>query len=78
MTGDYHTPAWYVIRHPESSPVGIGLTTASLLVMPLLGWRKRRVGTLLGNPLVRGRLYQFHDSVQQRVKSLVGQSVELD
>jgi divalent metal cation (Fe/Co/Zn/Cd) transporter len=39
--------------HPESSPVGIGLTISSLLVMPLLGWRKRRVGTLLGNPLVQ-------------------------
>jgi len=39
--------------HPEISPVGIGLTLSSLLVMPLLGWRKRRVGTLLRNPLVQ-------------------------
>jgi divalent metal cation (Fe/Co/Zn/Cd) transporter len=38
--------------HPERSPVGIGLTVASLLVMPLLGWRKRRVGSALRNPLV--------------------------
>jgi divalent metal cation (Fe/Co/Zn/Cd) transporter len=38
--------------HPERSPAGIGLTVASLLVMPLLGWRKRRVGTALRNPLV--------------------------
>jgi divalent metal cation (Fe/Co/Zn/Cd) transporter len=38
--------------HPARSPAGIGLTVASLLVMPMLGWRKRRVGTLLGNPLV--------------------------
>jgi divalent metal cation (Fe/Co/Zn/Cd) transporter len=38
--------------HPERSPVGIGLTVGSLLVMPLLGWRKRRVGSALGNPLV--------------------------
>jgi divalent metal cation (Fe/Co/Zn/Cd) transporter len=34
------------------SPVGIGLTVASLLVMPLLGWRKRRVGSALRNQLV--------------------------
>ena len=27
---------------------------------------------------VPGRLYQFHDSVQQRVESLAGQAVELD
>jgi len=39
--------------HPETSPAGIGLTIASLLVMPLLGWRKRRVGARLGNPLVQ-------------------------
>jgi len=37
---------------PERSPIGIGLTVASLLVMPLLGWRKRRVGTSLHNQLV--------------------------
>ena len=38
--------------HPERSPVGIGLTAGSLLVMPLLGLRKRRVGSALRNPLV--------------------------
>lgn len=38
--------------HPEQSPAGIGLTMASLLVMPLLGWRKRRTGAALRNPLV--------------------------
>ena len=38
--------------HPEHSPVGIGLTAASLIVMPLLGWRKRHVGELLRNQLV--------------------------
>lgn len=38
--------------HPERSPVGIGLTGAALLVMPLLGWRKRRTGAALRNPLV--------------------------
>jgi len=37
---------------PERSPIGIGLTVSSLLVMPLLGWRKRRVGRLLGSQLV--------------------------
>jgi divalent metal cation (Fe/Co/Zn/Cd) transporter len=38
--------------HPERSPVGIALIVSSMLVMPLLGWRKRRVGTLLQNQLV--------------------------
>jgi divalent metal cation (Fe/Co/Zn/Cd) transporter len=38
--------------YPERSPAGIGLTVASLLVMSLLGWRKRHVGSALRNPLV--------------------------
>jgi len=38
--------------HPERSPIGIGLTVASLLIMPVLGWRKRRVGTSMHNQLV--------------------------
>jgi divalent metal cation (Fe/Co/Zn/Cd) transporter len=41
-----------VRAHPERSPAGIGLTVASLLVMPLLGWRKRHVGSALRNQLV--------------------------
>jgi divalent metal cation (Fe/Co/Zn/Cd) transporter len=38
--------------HPERSPAGIGLTLGSLLVMPLLGWRKQRVGASLRNQLI--------------------------
>ena len=38
--------------HPERSPAGIGLTISSLLVRPLLGWRKRNAGTALRNQLV--------------------------
>ena len=41
-----------VRAHPERSVAGIGLTVGSLLVMPLLGWRKRHVGSALRNPLV--------------------------
>ena len=37
---------------PESSLPGIVLTAGSLLIMPLLGWRKRRTGEALHNPLL--------------------------
>lgn len=37
---------------PESSPVGIGLAVASLLVMPLLSWAQRRTGRALGSNAV--------------------------
>lgn len=37
---------------PESSPVGIGLAIASLVVMPLLARAKRRTGNALGSVTV--------------------------
>lgn len=37
---------------PDSSPVGIGLATASLLIMPFLSWAQRRIGKALGSNAV--------------------------
>jgi divalent metal cation (Fe/Co/Zn/Cd) transporter len=37
---------------PDPSPVGIGLAVASLVVMPVLAWAKRRVGRELGSSTV--------------------------
>ena len=37
---------------PDTSPVGIGLAAASLIVMPVLTWAKRRTGKALGSATV--------------------------
>jgi divalent metal cation (Fe/Co/Zn/Cd) transporter len=37
---------------PETSPVGIGLAIASLIVMPFLSWAQRRTGRALGSNAV--------------------------
>jgi len=37
---------------PESSPVGIALAIASLVVMPVLSWAQRRTGRALGSATV--------------------------
>jgi divalent metal cation (Fe/Co/Zn/Cd) transporter len=37
---------------PDPSPVGIGLATASLIVMPFLSWAQRRTGKALGSNAV--------------------------
>jgi divalent metal cation (Fe/Co/Zn/Cd) transporter len=37
---------------PDSSPVGIGLAIASLIVMPFLSWAQRRTGKALGSNAV--------------------------
>jgi divalent metal cation (Fe/Co/Zn/Cd) transporter len=40
-------------RHePDSSPVGIGLAIASLVIMPFLSWAQRRTGRRLGSHAV--------------------------
>ncbi|SFP02630.1 Cation efflux family protein [Geodermatophilus dictyosporus] len=37
---------------PDSSPVGIGLAVASLVIMPFLSWAQRRTGRALGSNAV--------------------------
>lgn len=37
---------------PDSSPVGIGLAAASLMIMPFLSWAQRRTGRSLGSNAV--------------------------
>jgi divalent metal cation (Fe/Co/Zn/Cd) transporter len=41
-------------EHPETSRLGIGLSIASLIAMPLLGVAKRRLGTRLGSGATSG------------------------
>ncbi|TDD58048.1 hypothetical protein E1263_21060 [Kribbella antibiotica] len=38
--------------NPDTSPVGIGLAVASLIVMPFLSWAQRRTGKALGSNAV--------------------------
>lgn len=38
--------------NPDTSPVGIGLAIASLIVMPVLSWAQRRTGKALGSNAV--------------------------
>ncbi|HZN75197.1 MAG TPA: cation transporter [Micromonosporaceae bacterium] len=39
-------------NNPDTSPVGIGLAIASLIVMPFLSWAQRRTGKALGSNAV--------------------------
>jgi len=46
---------------PQTSPVGIGLAIASVIIMPFLSWAQRRTGTALGSHAV------VADSTQTRL-----------
>ncbi len=39
---------------PEGSPVGIGLSVAALIVMPILAWRKRTIAARIDSAALRG------------------------
>ncbi len=52
VVGVESTRALVTGAEPEVSPVGIGLTVASLLVMPFLSWAQRRTGKALGSNAV--------------------------
>lgn len=41
-------------EHPHTSWLGIGLSVISLIVMPLLGGAKKRIGARLGSPATTG------------------------
>jgi divalent metal cation (Fe/Co/Zn/Cd) transporter len=51
---------------PEGSPVGIGLTAIALLIMPVLGWLKRREARRLNNPALAA------DAVQSATCAYLG------
>ncbi|PJJ56555.1 cation efflux family protein [Mumia flava] len=44
--------ALLVGHEPDTSPVGIGLAAASLVIMPFLSWAQRRTGRALGSGAV--------------------------
>ncbi|WP_051515617.1 cation transporter [Candidatus Blastococcus massiliensis] len=44
--------ALFAGSEPETSPVGIGLACASLVIMPFLSWAQRRTGRSLGSGAV--------------------------
>lgn len=49
-----YASVWSLVTgaRPESSPVGIGLAIASLLIMPFLSWAQSRTGHALGSGTV--------------------------
>lgn len=56
----------------KSSPVGIALMVSSLIVMPLLGAAKTRLGAALGSPATRGEGMQNHLCAMTAAATLAG------
>lgn len=57
---------------PESSPIGIGITALSLIVMPILARRKRQVGAAMRSRAVEADSMQTSACVYLSVAVLIG------
>lgn len=62
-------------RRPESSEVGIGITIAALIAMPMLAWLKRREARRIGNIALVADATQSATCAYLALITLVGLSV---
>jgi divalent metal cation (Fe/Co/Zn/Cd) transporter len=57
---------------PKSSPLGIGITVAALIVMPLLAWQKRKLARLIRNNALAADAVQSATCAYLALITLVG------
>jgi divalent metal cation (Fe/Co/Zn/Cd) transporter len=62
-------------HHARGSAIGIGLTAAALVVMPLLGWAKHQLGARLGSAATAGEGTQNYLCAAQAAVVLLGLAV---
>lgn len=65
----------FVGEHAETSVIGIGLTALALILMPVLGWANRRLGTRLRSGATAGEGTQNYLCAVQAAGVLVGLAV---
>ncbi len=62
-------------HHARDTAIGIALTAVAVVVMPLLGWAKRRLGTRLGSAATAGEGTQNYLCAAQAAAVLAGLAV---
>jgi divalent metal cation (Fe/Co/Zn/Cd) transporter len=63
--------------HPERSVVGVAVSGAAVVVMPLLAWRKRRVNATLGSPALRADIAETLTCAYMAAATLAGTALNL-
>ena len=63
---------WVSGARPETSFVGIGITAATLVVMPILAWRKRTLARTTGSPALAADAVQSATCAYLAAITLVG------
>lgn len=62
-------------QHAETSVIGIGLTALALVLMPMLGWVKHKLGARLGSGATKGEGTQNYLCAAQAAGVLVGLAI---
>jgi divalent metal cation (Fe/Co/Zn/Cd) transporter len=63
--------------HPERSVVGVAVSGAAVVVMPLLAWRKRRVNATLGSAALRADIAETVTCAYMAAATLAGTALNL-
>lgn len=62
---------------PEGSALGVGVSAAALLVMPILAWRKRRANITIGSAALRADVIETLTCAYMAGATLVGVGLNL-
>jgi divalent metal cation (Fe/Co/Zn/Cd) transporter len=63
--------------HPEGSVLGVAVSAAAVVVMPLLAWRKRRVNLTLGSAALRADVAETLTCAYMAAATLAGTALNL-
>lgn len=62
---------------PEGSALGVGVSAAAVLVMPILAWRKRRANLTIGSSALRADIAETITCAYMAAATLVGVGLNL-
>jgi divalent metal cation (Fe/Co/Zn/Cd) transporter len=63
--------------HPSGSVLGVGVSAAAVLVMPILAWRKRRVNAVIGSAALRADIAETITCAYMAMATLAGAGLNL-
>jgi len=63
--------------HPAGSALGVGVSAAAMIVMPVLAWRKRRANAILGSAAMRADIAETITCAYMAAATLAGASLNL-
>jgi divalent metal cation (Fe/Co/Zn/Cd) transporter len=63
--------------HPSASALGVAVSAAAVLAMPILAWRKRRANVLIGSAALRADIAETITCAYMAAATLVGAGLNL-